>query len=292
MSNIIDGKQTASEIEEEVKREINTLRKKFKTEINLATILVGNNPASEIYVNLKHKACERVGIKSSIIKLPETITEESLTDEIYKLNKNESINGILVQLPLPKHIHQEKIMQAIDEKKDVDCLNPKNIGNLMLGKETLVPCTPKGIIYLLEKYIKIINSEKNMNIKFEGANVTIINHSNIVGKPLALMFLNRNSTVTVCHVYTKNLNENTLKADILVTATGVPNLIKEDMIKQNSIIIDAGIAKVNGKIVGDVDFENVKKKALLITPVPGGVGPMTVAMLLKNTVECFKLQID
>lgn len=290
MDNIIDGKKTALEIEEEVKEEVKILKEKFNKEINLATILVGKNPASEIYVNLKNKACERVGIKSEIIKFSEDIKQEELIEKIYELNNNPEINGILVQFPLPKHINQENIMKAISPKKDVDCFNPENIGNLMIANERISPCTPKGIIYLLEKYIKKIRDEKKIDIKFQGANVTIINHSNVVGKPLSLMLLNRNSTVTVCHIFTKNLKENTLKADILITATGVPNLIREDMVKENAIIIDAGISRVDGKIKGDVDFENVKNKALLITPVPGGVGPMTVAMLLKNTIECFKLQ--
>ncbi|MFN3527889.1 MAG: bifunctional 5,10-methylenetetrahydrofolate dehydrogenase/5,10-methenyltetrahydrofolate cyclohydrolase [Candidatus Altarchaeaceae archaeon] len=289
MDNIIDGKQTSLEIEEDVKKEVKILKEKFNKEINLATILVGKNPASEIYVNLKRKACERVGIKSKILKFEENIKEEELINEILKLNNDPEINGILVQFPLPKHINPINIMKTISPKKDVDCFNPENIGNLMIGDEKIAPCTPKGIIYLLEKYIKKIN-EKGIDIKIQGANVTIINHSNVIGKPLSLMLLNRNATVNVCHIFTKNLKENTLKADILITATGVPNLIKEDMIKNEAIVIDAGISKVNGKILGDVDFENVKKKALLITPVPGGVGPMTIAMLLKNTIECFKLQ--
>ncbi|NCN64859.1 MAG: bifunctional methylenetetrahydrofolate dehydrogenase/methenyltetrahydrofolate cyclohydrolase FolD [Candidatus Altiarchaeum hamiconexum] len=280
MAAIIDGKKMASDIKEEIKTEVENLVKEYRKSPSLATILVGNNPASEIYVSLKYKACKESGINSLIYRFSDTLTEEELLKKISELNANKEINGILVQLPLPKHINTEMIMEAINYKKDVDGFNPVNSGRLMNNCETLAPCTPKGIILMLEKY----------NVEIEGSNVVIINHSSVVGKPLALMLLSRNATVTVCHIWTKNLKEHTLKADILISAVGKRDLITEDMVKENAVVIDVGISRVNGKISGDVDFKNVKKKASLITPVPGGVGPMTVAVLLKNTVEAFKMQ--
>jgi len=278
---IIDGKKLSAEIKEEVKAEVENLNKTLNIRSSLATILVGNNPASEIYVNLKHKACEECEINSLMERFPETITEKELLEKIYELNNNKDINGILVQMPLPRHINPAKIMSAILPFKDVDGFNPVNSGKIPNNDETLAPCTPKGVIYMLEKY----------NIKIEGSEVVIINHSAVVGKPLALMLLNRNATVTVCHVFTKNLKEHTLKADILISAVGKPNLITEDMVKEGAIVIDVGISKVNNKVVGDVDFENVKNKVSFITPVPGGAGPMTIAMLLKNTVNACKMQM-
>jgi len=278
---IIDGKKLSAEIKEEVKAEVENLNKTLNIRPSLATILVGNNPASEIYVNLKHKACEECKINSLVERFPETITEKELLEKIYELNNNKDINGILVQMPLPRHINPAKIMSAILPLKDVDGFNPVNSGKIANNDETLAPCTPKGVIYMLEKY----------NIKIEGSEVVIINHSAVVGKPLALMLLNRNATVTVCHIFTKNLKEHTLKADILISAVGKPNLITEDMVKDGAIVIDVGISRSNNKVVGDVDFENVKNKASFITPVPGGVGPMTIAMLLKNTVNACKMQM-
>ncbi len=282
MAVIVDGKKLASDIKEEVKIEVENLAKKYGKSPSLATILVGNNPASEIYINLKDKASKEVGINSMIYRFSETITEEELFKKILELNVNKDINGILVQMPLPKHINTEKIMEAINYKKDVDGFNPINSGRLMNNNETLASCTPKGVMEMLEKY----------GVQIEGSNVTIINHSPVVGKPLALMLLSRNATVTVCHIFTKNLKEHTLKADILISAVGKPNLITEDMVKENAVVVDVGISRVNGKILGDIDFENVKKRASFITPVPGGAGPMTVAMLLKNTVEAFKMQME
>ncbi|CEG11417.1 Bifunctional protein FolD (Includes: Methylenetetrahydrofolate dehydrogenase; Methenyltetrahydrofolate cyclohydrolase) [groundwater metagenome] len=278
---IIDGKKLSTEIKEEIKTEVENLNKTLNIRPSLATIIIGNNPASEIYVNLKHKACEECGINSLTKRFPETITEKELLDKIYELNNNKDINGILVQMPLPMHINPAKIMSAILPFKDVDGFNPVNSGKITNNDETLAPCTPKGVIYMLEKY----------NIKIEGSEVVIINHSAVVGKPLALMFLNRNATVTLCHVFTKNLKEHTLKADILISAVGKPNLITEYMVKEGAIVIDVGISRSNNKVVGDVDFENVKNKASFITPVPGGAGPMTIAMLLKNTVNACKMQM-
>jgi len=282
MTAIIDGKKLADEIKKEVKKEVENFEKIYKRKPLLATILVGNNPASEIYVNLKDKACKDVGINSEIYRFSDSITEKELVEEIFRLNNDENVNGILVQMPLPPHIKPERIMSAINPEKDVDGFNPVNAGKLMNKEETLAPCTPKGIIYMLEKY----------NIPVEGKDVTIINHSPVVGKPLCLMLLSRNATVTVCHVYTKNLKEKTINADILISAVGKPKLITEDMVKENAVVIDVGISRIDKKIFGDVDFENVKDKASFITPVPGGVGPMTVAMLLKNTVNAFKMQME
>lgn len=280
MAVIIDGKKLSAEIKEEVKKEVEDLKKSGITP-SLATILVGNDPASEIYVNLKHKACEECGINSSIERFSETITEKELLEKIYELNNNKDINGILVQMPLPKHINPARIMNAISPLKDVDGFNPVNSGRIINNDELLAPCTPKGIIYMLERY----------NIKIEGSEVVIINHSAVVGKPLALMLLNRNATVTVCHVFTKDLKEHTRKADILISAVGKPGLITNDMVKEKGVVIDVGISRINNKVVGDVDFEGVKDKASFITPVPGGVGPMTIAMLLKNTINACKMQI-
>jgi len=276
MSKIIDGNALSSELKEKIKKEISGLKRYGVP--GLATILVGENPASKIYVNLKHKSCEEVGINSVLKKFPENTKEEDVVKCIKELNEDKNIHGILVQLPLPKHINEKRIMNLIKPEKDVDGFHPVNMGNLMIGNEGLVPCTPKGIIYMLSAN----------NIELKGKDVVIVNHSNVVGKPLAAMFLNRNSTVTVCHVYTKNLTEYTIKADILVVGVGIPNFIKEDMVKENAIVIDVGINRVEGKTVGDVDFEKVKNKASLITPVPGGVGPMTIAMLLTNTLTAFK----
>ncbi|PKP61181.1 MAG: bifunctional methylenetetrahydrofolate dehydrogenase/methenyltetrahydrofolate cyclohydrolase [Candidatus Altiarchaeales archaeon HGW-Altiarchaeales-1] len=281
MTTIIDGKKLGLEIKEEIKAEVENLKNLNYGIPSLATILVGNNPASEIYVHLKHKACEECGINSLIYRLPDTITGEELLEKISELNADKNTHGILVQMPLPNHINPAKIMDTIAYLKDVDGFNPVNSGKLMNNDEILAPCTPKGVIYMLEKY----------NVRIEGSNVVIINHSPIVGKPLALMLLSRNATVTVCHVFTKNLKEHTLRADILISAVGKPNLITEDMVKDGAVVVDVGISRINGKISGDVDFENVKDKSSLITPVPGGAGPMTVAMLLKNTVNAFKMQM-
>ncbi|HUX98850.1 MAG TPA: bifunctional 5,10-methylenetetrahydrofolate dehydrogenase/5,10-methenyltetrahydrofolate cyclohydrolase [Candidatus Deferrimicrobium sp.] len=275
---ILDGKKVADFIEIQIKSEIESLIKSNSVIPGLATILVGENPASKIYVNIKQKACAQVGINSKIITLPETISEDDLLSRIEELNVNPSIHGILVQLPLPANIKLIKVFSAIDPQKDVDCFHPENFGKLLIGNEDLVPCTPKGIIYLLEYY----------KIPISGQDVVIVNHSTLLGKPLSLMFLNRDATVSIAHIKTKNLKNITRIADILVVGAGVPNLIKNDMIKDNVVIIDAGISRIAGKIVGDVDFENVINKVRAITPVPGGVGPMTVACLLQNTLITYK----
>jgi methylenetetrahydrofolate dehydrogenase (NADP+)/methenyltetrahydrofolate cyclohydrolase len=231
-----------------------------------------------LYVRLKHKACDRVGIYAEDQKLDASITQKELLDRIKNLNTRADIHGILLQLPLPQHLDAKKAMQAIDPAKDVDGFHPYNMGNLMIGDEGFVPCTPAGIIRALEYY----------DVDIEGKDVVIVGHSNVVGKPMAAMFLNRNATVAVCHVYTKDLKSYTAGADILVVAAGVKHLIKEDMVKKGAVVFDAGITEEEGKIYGDVDFENVVNKASFITPVPGGVGPMTIATLLTHVTFAAK----
>ncbi len=273
ISIIIDGKKISGEIIERLKPRIQKLKKK-NINPTLAIILVGNNPSSKIYVTNKQKACEKTGIGSNLYEFPDSMKEEKLTSLIQQLNNDKKIHGIIVQLPLPSHIDEKKILSLVSFDKDVDGLNPVNLGNLLIGNEFLVPCTPKGIIKMLEK----------MKIPVEKKNVVIVNNSNVVGKPLAMMLTNRFATVTICHVKTKFLSQYTKKAEILITATGVPNLIKKDMVKEGVVIVDAGICYKDDKVCGDVDFENVKNIASYITPVPGGVGPMTVAMVLENTL--------
>lgn len=260
MTIIMDGKKLSEEI-------INSLKDKVKN-LGLAVILVGNNPASIIYVNMKEKKMKELEIYFEKHHLDENVDETEIINLINQLNNNDKITGILVQLPLPKKFDKEKILDSISPKKDVDCLTSYNLGKLLKGND-FAPCTPKGIIRLLDEY----------NINVEGKNIVIINNSNLIGKPLAMMLTNKNATVTICHEKTKNIKEYTLNADIIITATGKHGLITKDMINQ-PIIIDAGISKVNDKIVGDC--LDVKEKSTYITPVPGGVGPMTIAMLIEN----------
>ncbi|PMP77045.1 MAG: bifunctional methylenetetrahydrofolate dehydrogenase/methenyltetrahydrofolate cyclohydrolase FolD [Sulfurihydrogenibium sp.] len=277
---LLDGKTLAEKVKEEIKQEVDYYVQKGYRRPTLSVILVGNNPASQIYVNKKIKDCQSVGINSKPFFLPENITQIELLDLIGQLNADEEVDGILVQLPLPSHINTLEIIEAINPKKDVDGFHPLNVGKLATGRsDGIVPCTPFGIIKLLEHY----------NIDTFGKDVVVVGASNIVGKPMSLLFLkDEKSTVTVCHKNTKDLKSHTLKADILVVAVGKPKLITADMVKEGVVVIDVGINRVDGKIVGDVDFENVKEKAYAITPVPGGVGPMTVAMLLYNTLNIYK----
>jgi len=278
MPILLDGKKTSDEIREELKKEIKYLAVQGITP-GLAVILVGEDPASEVYVRNKKKACQDIGIKSFCYKLPGKTTEEKLLELIQQLNNNDDIHGILVQLPLPAQIRSNRIIKAINPKKDVDGFNVNNIGKMVIGKPTLVSCTPAGIVELLDRY----------NIEIEGKNCVIVGKSDIVGKPAAILLLNRNATITVCHSKTKHLPEFTRQADILVVAVGRPKLITAEMIKEEAVLIDVGINRLeNGKICGDIDFENCKHKASAITPVPGGVGPMTIAMLMKNCVEAAK----
>jgi methylenetetrahydrofolate dehydrogenase (NADP+)/methenyltetrahydrofolate cyclohydrolase len=275
-SRIIDGKVLAKKIEDEVTSGVEVLKSDRGVTPGLATILVGDDPASKMYVRLKHRACERVGVQAEDHFLPAETSQEELISLINTLNKDKNVHGILLQLPLPKHLFPQEAMEAIAPEKDADGFHPYNMGKLMIGDEELVPCTPHGVIRALEEY----------NVPIKGKNVVIVGHSNVVGKPLAAMFLNRNATVSVCHVFTDDLKKYTLDADILVVATGVKHLIKADMVKEGAVIFDVGITKEKDGVYGDVDFENVIKKAALITPVPGGVGPLTVAMLMKHVLRC------
>ena len=277
---IIDGKKEAANLREEIKNEILEIKKKINKNPSLTVILIGDFAPSQIYVRNKEKNSTEVGITSNVIKYPKEVKEKEVLDKINELNNDKNISGILVQLPLPEQISKEKIINAIDPKKDVDGFNPINVGNLASGYKSIVPCTPLGCLLLIKKF------EKNLS----GKHAVIIGRSNLNGKPMAQLLLKENCTVTVVHSKTNNLQEECLKADILVAAVGVPNLVKKDWVKSSAIVIDVGINKVGDKIVGDVNFEEIKDNIKAITPVPGGVGPMTIACLLKNTLECFKAQ--
>ena len=272
---IIDGKKEAAILRQEIKEEITLIKSKTNKVPGLTVILIGEFAPSQIYVRNKEKNSKEVGINSTVIKYSNDVTEEEILKKIKELNNDKDVSGILVQLPLPDQIDKNKIINAIDPSKDVDGFNPINVGNLASGYDAIVPCTPLGCLLLLK------NIEKNLS----GKHAVIIGRSNLNGKPMAQLLLKENCTVTVSHSKTKNLKEECLKADILIAAVGVANLVKKDWVKNGSIIIDVGINKLGDKIVGDVSFEEVKGKVKAITPVPGGVGPMTIACLLKNTVE-------
>ena len=278
---IIDGKQISLEVKDLVKEETRKLQEAGKRVPTLAVVLVGHNLASEVYVRNKEKACQYVGFGSFKIELPEEITEEALLAQIEQLNQKEEVDGILVQLPLPKHIDEAKIIEAIDPKKDVDGFHPMNIAHLFLGIDSLLPCTPYGMMVMLEK----------IGYDLEGKEVVVVGRSNIVGKPVALLALAKSATVTIAHSRTKNLKEVCQKADVLITAVGKAKMFDDEYIKEGAIVLDVGINRdENGKLCGDVDFEKCKEKASAITPVPGGVGPMTIAMLLHNTLIAYKMR--
>ena len=275
---IIDGKKESALLREEIKKEISGIKEKINKSPGLSVILIGNFEPSQIYVKNKEKYSAEVGINSEVIKYSKEVKESEILEKIEELNNNKNVSGILVQLPLPAHINKEKIINTIKPSKDVDGFHPLNVGNLSLGYKAIVPCTPLGCLLLIKKV------EKNLT----GKHAVIIGRSNLNGKPMAQLLLKENCTVSIVHSKTKDLKSECQKADILVAAVGVANLIKVDWVKKDSIIIDVGINKLDNKIVGDVDFEQVKEKVKAITPVPGGVGPMTIACLLKNTLECFK----
>tara|TARA_Y100001970_G_scaffold129760_1_gene159991 strand:- start:5302 stop:6144 length:843 start_codon:yes stop_codon:yes gene_type:complete len=275
---IIDGKKTAAKLRNELKKKISDLKSSFNSVPGLTVILVGEDPASKIYVKNKEKFSKEIGINSEVIRYPKNIEEKVVLDKIIELNKNQKVSGILVQLPLPKHIDKRKIIETIVPSKDVDGFHPINVGNLSSGYESSVPCTPMGCFLLLKEV------EKNLS----GKHAVVIGRSNLNGKPMAQLLLRENCTVTITHSKTKNLKAECSKADIIIAAVGKPKLVKADWVKKHAIVIDVGINKTKSGIVGDVDFEEVIKTARAITPVPGGVGPMTIACLLKNTVECFK----
>ena len=275
----IDGKAFSQIILEKIKEEHNQLKEKYGKQAGLAVVIVGNNPASQVYVRNKMKACENVGFYSENIELDENISEKELLQEIDKLNKNDRINGILVQLPLPSHINELKIIDSISPEKDVDGFHVANIGKMVIGDETgFISCTPYGIMQLLEEY----------KIEIAGKDAVIIGRSNIVGKPMALMLIQKGATVQVCNSRTKDLRKKLNDADIIIVAAGVPKLLKKEDVKEGAVVIDVGINRVDGKICGDVDYEEVAEKTSYITPVPGGVGPMTIASLIKNTFKSYK----
>ena len=287
---LLDGKKTSNDIKDEIALEVNEIVNNGGKKPHLAAILVGNNGASETYVNAKVKACEKVGFDSTLIRLDESVKEEELINEIIKINNNDSIDGLIVQLPLPKHIDEKKIINTISIEKDVDGFHPTNIGNMTLNLPCFIPATPAGIIELIKRH----------NIETSGKNCVVIGRSHIVGLPISILMARNtypgNSTVTILHSRSKNINEICKKADILIVALGKANFVTSDMIKEGACIIDVGITRVPSnltksgwKLLGDVDFENVKDKVSHITPVPGGVGPMTIAMLLRNTLSASRL---
>jgi methylenetetrahydrofolate dehydrogenase (NADP+) / methenyltetrahydrofolate cyclohydrolase len=281
---LLDGKKTSEDIKNEIAQQVQRMKNRGEKVPHLAAVIVGNDGASLTYVGSKVKACERVGFESTLIKMASTTSETELLKTIKNLNENDDIDGFIVQLPLPKQIDTQKILMAVDPSKDVDGFHPENFGKMALDMTTFIPATPFGILELLERY----------NVKTEGKHTVVIGRSHIVGRPMSILMGRKgfpgNSTVTLTHSHTKNINQITSQADIIITALGVPNYLKAEMIKDDAVIIDVGITRVNDDsekgytITGDVDFENVSKKASYITPVPGGVGPMTIAMLLKNTL--------
>ncbi len=279
-AQILDGKETSKKLLDAVAEELSTLQ--VVNRPKLAAVLVGENPASEIYVARKMKIAEQIGLDSELHRFPETVSQHELVEHLELLNNDTLVNAILVQLPLPKAIHSETILETVSPQKDVDGFHPMNLGKLLLGIEPpALPCTPAGIIQLLDAY----------KIPIEGKRAAVVGRSNIVGKPITLMLTHRNATVTLCHSLTQNLDEIVLSADIVVAAAGQPGLIRAEAIKPGAVVIDVGINRLpTGKLVGDVDFESVKERAGYITPVPGGVGPMTIAMLMMNTVRLFKNQ--
>ena len=279
MAKIIDGKQISLDIKNELKEKV-AKYKEQGIEITLAVVKVGNDPASAVYVRNKEKACEYVGINSKTLALPEETTEEELLNVVKKLNEDKSVNGILVQLPLPKHIDESKVLLTIDSTKDVDGFHPVNVGKMVIGEDTFLPCTPAGIIEMI----------KRTDIDIEGKECVVIGRSNIDGKPMAMLMLKENATVTIAHSRTKDLKEVTKRADIIVAAIGKAKFVTADYVKEGAVVIDVGMDRdENGKLCGDVDFESVSKVASAITPVPGGVGPMTVTMLLVNCLRSVEL---
>jgi len=280
---ILDGKALAQKIEKNVALEVVNLKETTGRTPGLAVILVGNDPASQAYVSMKKKACDRVGFYSVSHEMPEDISQEAIENTIKMMNQNPNIDGILVQLPLPPQIDTTKILELVDPAKDVDGFHPYNVGRLVTNLDGFVPCTPLGVMELLAEY----------NIDVKGKNCCVVGASNIVGKPMASLLLNADATVEICHIFTDDLKKHTLQADIILVGVGVINLIKEDMVKDGAIIVDIGINRApNGKLVGDVDYEHVAQKCSYITPVPGGVGPMTISMLMSNTLKAAKLNMN
>ncbi len=278
MAEIISGKALSKKIRQDVKNNVSDAIEKYGKAPHLAVVLVGEDPASQSYVRAKRRACEKAGILSTTILKPSSITEEELLEIVNSLNQDEDVHGILVQLPLPDHINEDRIIDAIDIHKDVDGFHPLNIAYLQLGREAIVPATPKGILTMLN----------SVNIELEGKDVLVIGRSNIVGKPVAALLMKNNATVTIAHSRTKNLTLKAQRADIIIAAVGKAKMVTADMVKDGAVVIDVGVNRVDGKLVGDVDFDEIAKKASYITPVPGGVGPMTITSLLQNTLICYE----
>ena len=282
MAELIDGKLVSSKIRAGIADEVAKFKTEFSVTPGLAVIIVGENPASLVYVRNKHKACVEAGMNSIEVKLPESTTEDELLSKIDDLNKDPLVHGILVQLPLPKHIDETRVLNSITPEKDVDAFHPVNVGKIMIGNYNLLPCTPAGVMDLLDYY----------GVELSGKRAVVIGRSNIVGKPMALLLLERNATVTVCHSRTKDISEYTRSADVIVVAVGKPNFLKGDIVKPGAVVVDVGINRLdNGKLCGDADFESLRNVASLITPVPGGVGPMTITTLLKNTLSAAREQV-
>lgn len=282
MAKIIDGKAVSAQVKENIAKEVAQLKEQHGISIGLAVVIVGNNPASRIYVNNKKKACEAVGFESFEYALPEETTQDELLALIDKLNADDKVDGILVQLPLPKHLDEKIVIDNISPDKDVDAFHPVNVGKIMIGDYSFLPCTPAGVMELIA----------STGVEISGKECVVVGRSNIVGKPMSMLLLHKSGTVTICHSRTKDLASECKRADILVAAVGVPKLIKGDMIKEGAVVIDVGMNRLeDGKLCGDVDFESCEKVASYITPVPGGVGPMTIAMLMKNTLTAAKKKI-
>ena len=281
-ATIVNGREIAKEIRKKISEEIVQLKTKYNINPVITTVIVGNDSSSKLYLKLRDNACNEVGIISKHVEFDATVSEQKIFKAIQKLNTDDSVHGVLIQYPVPKHLSQKKLMQMIDPQKDIEGFNPVNLGRTLIGEEYLVPCTPLSILTILQ----------HEHIALKGKNIVIINHSNVVGKPLAALLLSRNATVAVCHIFTKNLKEYTSKADILITGAGVPNLITTDYVKDNAIVLDVGIVKTKDGICGDVDFDAVKEKAAIISPVPGGVGPVTIACALKNIVKAYRNRFE
>jgi len=279
---IIDGKKIAGIIKKEASKELENLYNQYKIKPNITTIKIGNDSSSDLYLRLRDNACKEIGITSNHLEFPDDVTEKEIINSINKLNSDNKVHGILIQFPIPNHISANKLFKNIQPNKDVEGFNPHNLGKTLIGDESIIPCTPLAVL-------KILEYEKE---KIEGKDIVIINHSNIVGKPLAILLLNRNATTSICHVFTKNLKNYTSKADILITATGIPNMLTKDFVKKGSFIIDVGISKTKNGITGDVDFKSVKDKINSITPVPGGVGPITVACAIKNMLKTYRYCLE
>jgi len=282
VTTVIDGKKIAKEIKITLAKEIQHLQKKYGTKPLLTTITIGQDPTSTMYLKLRDNACKEIGISTQHLSFDAECTENQVTEAIRTLNTDESRHGILIQYPVPSHLHSEHLMAAIDPAKDVEGFHPLNLGNTMIGKEDLVPCTPLAVLTILAQ----------TKISLQGKDVVIVNHSTVVGKPLAALLLNRNATVAVCHVFTKDLKEYTQNADVLISAAGVPRLITTEHVKNQAVVVDVGIVETKEGIRGDVDFQNVKEKASVITPVPGGVGPVTIACALSNMVKTYRTCLE